>query len=121
MNQKTKVLQISNIIFTVIISVLFILISFLAVTLIAEILAYIKSSDDNTLGIGLAYALFIIFTISEIIPLALNIVIALFGKKSGSKVCKICFLISVIMLLLTIVYFVVLLIMTNYVGITLFS
>ena len=120
MNQKTKVLQISNIIFTVIMCFFFALITFLFVTIISEIVEYIKNSDDNTLGIGLAYALFIIFTVCEIIPLVLNIVIGYLGKKNDSKICRRCFWLSIIMLVLSIIFFVVLLIMTNYVGISVF-
>lgn len=121
MNKKLKVLQIANIVFTIILLALFVFIAWMGITVLVEIAKYTPNADNNTLGVGLGFVFFLIFSISGLIPLVLNVIIGLMGMKRGSKICRICVFINVAILSVIIVFFASILLYSSSKGITLLS
>ncbi len=118
---KIKVLQIANIVFTAILFVLFVLITWMAIEVLVDISKYTPNADNNTLGIGLGFVFFLIFSISGLVPLVLNVIIGVMGIKRGSTICKLCVIINVAILFITVVFFASILLFSSSKGITLLS
>lgn len=121
MSKKLKVLQIANIVFTAILFALFVLITLMAIEILVDISKYTPNADSNTLGIGLGFVFFLIFSISGLIPLVLNVIIGAMGIKRGSAICKICVIINIAILLITVIFFASILLYSGSKGITLLS
>ena len=67
------------------------------------------------------FVFFLIFSISGLIPLVLNVIIGLMGMKRGSKICRICVFINVAILFVIIIFFASILLYSSSKGITLLS